>query len=1219
MPNSPHEPLPNSEDLRAYLRQALPTSRLSTASVDSAYEPLILLETNHIVAAFGLSNGDMQKSFEVLYNGFKVHYSEQREQWDLLDLAFVFCVQGSDPSLDSFCSHVETDVYFCRKFVVPFAPPLGQALARLPFLPLLAVDGQSFRPPSAQTFLQKCGVPAMLAKYLVVRGERSPEGIVDDCISGTFGEPRELTPSQNTPVAQVERRASAVRLESVAIKNFRAYRKPQMFKLGADVTVLYGPNGFGKTSFFDAVDFVITGDIGRLRSSGEAHFRKAAKHLDSKAEESVVSLSFSCNGAVRRIRRGVSNRKQALLDDHSTDRKTILAELTGGDITAADRVENFVSLFRATHLFSQEHQELAKNFREDCELSEQVVSRMLAFEDYASAVSKASKVQDIIRAAIKDSGWEITELSEQIGDEKAELERLGRNAHAHTGMGALDEAIDSLRRQIEEVGITVAPEVPDITMMRGWRATLEARRVDSERRIARLNNLAKDVATLEATFAELARARQELALKEKAFDDTDKTRAMAEQQFRSAVNRLAEINEKRTDVQARGEVLKWVRAAKVHYAEIVKRQRQVTEEMVQANRAVTKARDAETRASSNLRTHERSTEEANERLTTRRAELSSLRALNQSVAAWRFNRTRLTTVTEAEQDLVRSLEVLRAEGEDLAPRLATLIGEEERITRQIAEVDRGQSELKKLLSQLQGHVRNGTCPVCGVDHGSKAALRRRIEQHVTADAASGARRGLTDLQEKTRELAEQVAINKQAQDEASANLAKLKDQRAKLTEDTKGFEDAAVRLGIVIESANAIEELRARHDLVQQEVGDLILEAQRLGGNLETARTALADIRKVMATKVAEATEKEAVLTGLEEQAKRLRADPRLVHISLDIELKDLAKLERLNVQEATALEIEGANAQVAAVQSKLPFNALIQELSSLKTASSRLRNQVATLQKTVTEITARLEESKLPLESVLALIAEESRTQAHFLGLRDSAASIERAIDTATTAAALTSLHQKVNNKERAVTAAMQKREQHRPWLKYFEGLSGLVSAQQNEAIAHLTREYGPRTSVIQRRLRSVYGFDEVEIHSHHSTIRVRVKRRGEDLRPTDYFSQSQQQTLLLGLFLTACLSQTWSVLSPVFLDDPVTHFDDLNTYAFLDLIVGLLESDSEHRQFIISTCDEKFLQLARQKFRHLGERASFYSFKAIGADGPVLEGGSPRQSNVSEATIQV
>ena len=165
------------------------------------------------------------------------------------------------------------------------------------------------------------------------------------------------------------------------------------------------------------------------------------------------------------------------------------------------------------------------------------------------------------------------------------------------------------------------------------------------------------------------------------------------------------------------------------------------------------------------------------------------------------------------------------------------------------------------------------------------------------------------------------------------------------------------------------------------------------------------------------------------------------------------------------------------------------------------------------------------------------------------------------------------------------------------------MVSSQRNEAIVNFTREYGPRTSVIQRRLRSVYGFDEIEIRSHESAIDVRVKRHGEELRPIDYFSQSQQQTLLLSLFLTTCSSQRWSAFSPVLLDDPVTHFDDLNTYAFLDLIVGLLETDFEKCQFVIATCDEKLLQLARQKFRHLKGRAKFYRFSAISADGPLID----------------
>ena len=223
---------------------------------------------------------------------------------------------------------------------------------------------------------------------------------------------------------------------------------------------------------------------------------------------------------------------------------------------------------------------------------------------------------------------------------------------------------------------------------------------------------------------------------------------------------------------------------------------------------------------------------------------------------------------------------------------------------------------------------------------------------------------------------------------------------------------------------------------------------------------------------------------------------------------------------------------------------------------------------------------------------------------------SLELAIDTATTAAALRHQRQVIRQQERAIERAKQTVQLHLPWLKYFDQLSDMVSSQQHEAIDNFTREYGPRTSVIQRRLRAVYGFDEIDIRSYESTIRVRVKRASEELRPSNYFSNSQQQTLLLGLFLTACISQTWSTLPAVFFDDPVTHFDDLNTYAFLDLILGLLDSESEPRQFIISTCDEKILHLARQKFRQLGKDARFYAFSAIDADGPAVEELTPALS---------
>jgi exonuclease SbcC len=1208
MPSLPRNPHESADSVRAYLEDVLPDSQLADARVQSGYEPLLLLRTKHVMAAFAFSNGDMRKSYEDLYGGFKRYYSEQQGRWDNLDLAFVFCVRPDVPNLDRFCSNLETDVYFCRKFVVPLRSPLDASLARLPFLPLTPLHGQSMRPPSAQTFLQQCGVPPMLAKFLVVQRERSPEGIVEDCMDGRFGEPVELTPALNAPVAHIDRVLAPVRLDSVVIKDFRAYRKSQTFDLGADVTILYGPNGFGKTSFFDAIDFAVTGEIGRIKSSGDAHFNKTAKHLDSKAEESVVSLFVSSGGAVRKVTRRVSDRKQALLDGRTTDRKAILAELTGGDIPATDRVENFVSLFRATHLFSQEHQELTKDFERDCELSEQIVSHLLAFEDYANAVNKASKVREIAQTTVEAADKEIRDLSEQIVDEKLELDRLGRTARAHTPTGALDDVIESLRRKVREAGISVPPEESDLAMVRGMRASIEARNSESQARIARLSGLAKDAVAMPGATAELGRLREQLSQKEQALDTVDKKRLAAEQELQRAQQKLSEITARRSAAQTRAAILEWVRTTQPRYADILERQRGINEELKRATTMLTNARESEAKVAGELRTQERDTNQATDELTRKRNELTVVLALNEAVTSWQANHARRSVVGEAEQASLKSLESLGVEERDIASQLAEVVAEEARLTRQIAEVDRNQSELRKLLSQLQGHVRSGTCPLCGENHGTKDELLSRIQKQVAADAASGARTDLARVQEKAKRLSERVAICKETKDRTTANLASLRTERSKLAEEIEKFEDAVGKLGIAVElvGQTTMQQLQSRYQQLQQESADLNRQVQERTFKIQGARTALADLRSRMAATTAELAEKETALADLLAQANRFREDPRFAQFPLDIQPEQLAEHEHGNLQELAELNTHIANAEVAVSHSTSQVDSIRHESISLKAELPALRNEIATVQKTVTEVSGRFEESKLSPDAgeatVLAMVAQESRAQAQFVELRELATGIEMAIDTATTAAALTRLRQNVVNKERAVTIATAKREQHRPWMKYFDALSVLVSSQQNEAIAHFTREYGPRTSVIQRRLRSVYGFDEVEIHSHESTIRVRVKRRGEELRPTDYFSQSQQQTLLLGLFLTACLSQTWSALAPVFLDDPVTHFDDLNTYAFLDLIVGLLESDSGQRQFIISTCDEKFLQLARQKFRQLGERARFYTFSAIGADGPVI-----------------
>src|ERR1700688_4035869 len=84
MPNSPHDPPVSADSLRTYLAGVLPDSTLTIEPVDPVHQPLILLQTKHVMAGFGFSNGDMSKTYGALYGKFKTYFKERRGVWDAL-------------------------------------------------------------------------------------------------------------------------------------------------------------------------------------------------------------------------------------------------------------------------------------------------------------------------------------------------------------------------------------------------------------------------------------------------------------------------------------------------------------------------------------------------------------------------------------------------------------------------------------------------------------------------------------------------------------------------------------------------------------------------------------------------------------------------------------------------------------------------------------------------------------------------------------------------------------------------------------------------------------------------------------------------------------------------------------------------------------------------------------------------------------------------------
>jgi len=331
---------------------------------------------------------------------------------------------------------------------------------------------------------RRLGVPAKLAEYLIELG-RSDEHIVSDCLQGDFGDPHLEINSK--PLSSRDSITSLVpiRLKELQIRNFRAYRKPQKFDLDADLIVLYGPNGFGKTSFFDALDFGVTGEIGRLDASkNDGRFRKAAVHLEAGAESSLVSLTFQNGSVAQNLTRSVENRQKPSLDSKTISNKKAIAHITGiQKPTGGEHIRNLISLFRATHLFSQENQELVSDFHLTSELSSDVVSRMLAFEDYSSGTKKVADVLNSLGTRIGNRTIESEAIKSSLSEESSRLNDLeGQISQAQTSQ-ALEELVSQTQDKVKRTGVSIVYENLNLGVVRGWRAVIESRIEESQARI----------------------------------------------------------------------------------------------------------------------------------------------------------------------------------------------------------------------------------------------------------------------------------------------------------------------------------------------------------------------------------------------------------------------------------------------------------------------------------------------------------------------------------------------------------------------------------------------------------------------------------------------------------------------------------------------------------------------------------------------------------------
>lgn len=157
-----------------------------------------------------------------------------------------------------------------------------------------------------------------------------------------------------------------MKLLGLTVSGFRGFGTTYDFDLSADVVLVHGPNGSGKTSLFDSILWALTGELERLGHGAEV----VSQYSEFGEARVEVRLASSAGDAIRVMRRCQSNAKASSLflelgDEQFTgaSAEARLMELLWPDgVSSADPAGSLTrSLTRAVYL----QQDQVRSFIED--------------------------------------------------------------------------------------------------------------------------------------------------------------------------------------------------------------------------------------------------------------------------------------------------------------------------------------------------------------------------------------------------------------------------------------------------------------------------------------------------------------------------------------------------------------------------------------------------------------------------------------------------------------------------------------------------------------------------------------------------------------------------------------------------------------------------------------------------------------------------------------
>lgn len=1157
------------------------------------------------------------------------------------DLNLVLITLEDTPPCGASIRELVDDRYLCRKFVLCVnGRKVSDLLSDLPFWPLDdALSGAMISPIAGVQEVMSGYDPNLitdLAKYRPGADrvyekifEKKYKIIVDPTKSETAS-PSKKKPSTRTKLAG---------LDIIGFRGIKQLRKEEM-PLSGDVVFIYGPNGVGKTSIADALEWTITGRIDRLeralhhseRGDPDPIINVFSLEREAKVTCHLTNIDFIC-----RLKHG-SSVSRMIGNQLAHDDRMVIDHVVGTKAPSPEvqlRPDRLRNLFRGSHMLSQHD---IRQFLERTDGTERfdILTNMIGAEEFVQFREKVINVLHRLQSRLKNE----SEQSKFIKNEMADVSRrlherqngLNRQSQVLSSNRSSQELASGLLEKIRRIQITVdetiikqansEPIDQRVELISVYLETLIKKEKSSREGIlVRLESLDKELAGYIESRERSEFLRTQIAGGQKITEKTHIELQDKEKLYQSAQTHLDFLKMKQSEAKRKYSVSSWLKQNLPEYKNASESLRKTEEAILNLREQIQRRRDIlqkqQKTLADKLLQMQKLEQETTATINRERAVTALVERLPNVLINWQT----VEQIGIRENQLNAQIGELSRKLTSVQKELHELQAYENELQR-IYNVEAAQHDvLSSFLTKLSAFINEPECPLCGRNFQTIEEAKDIIRGH------------LSGLPLKLKELAFQL------------------DNARKRTE--SGHRQADSITAGIQEIKTTLETARSEQSDARKIVHNFISECAGLGISISTRDThSWLRILEEAKSKY-QADNLKTKIIGLTNETMLLDSDCAKEQNAINGLEQESQQYERERTKlHSTTREIEADMAERGLDQNSLPNENRISanlsqaqdEMKDYDESLDKTQNELKAVQSLITELRRNLKSAGEDVASKEAQLRQYESicnrflSECHTVGVDESNPSksiqmlkaaviefnnvlsaLEEENHVLQRLTALDRLRKEVDELTRAkenvklrFDEVLHEQSQTNEWVSHFEHIESQIVKRQVDVVSTHLKSLEPTTQSLYYRLNPHPIFEKVRINvddqNHQLDVEVETSKNSEGLNdmvvsPTAFFSDAQMNSLAITVFLAGALRQRWSGFDTILIDDPVQQMDEMNVYAFIDLIRGL----SRQRQFIIFTCNRDFYLLALERLVCLNDaqQRRFLAYR--------LEGIAPAEFKVS------